>query len=146
MKSTLFQLIRFLATGVLNTAVGLGINVLLYHVAGFPDAAANFAGYAVGLTVSFIVNRSWTFRSRRSWRATVPRFLAVAGVSYLANLATMLALHRVGGLSIEWANLLAVAPYTVVFYLGSRWFVFPREAASEPRPVHASPVAGRGAR
>jgi len=147
MKTTLFQLIRFLSTGVLNTAVGLGTSLVLYHVVGLSDATSNLGGYAVGLCVSFVVNRRWTFRSDLSFRATAPRFLAVAGVAYLANLATMLALHRGLGLSIEWSSVLAVAPYTIVSYLGSRWLVFPQAEAVTPVPIDSlEPIFSKGAR
>ena len=129
--ATALQFGRFLATGVLNTAVGLSIIGICWHVLGLSEVASNAIGYGVGLCVSFWLNRHWTFRSRRSMRSAVPRFFGVFVVAYLANLATLLVLLRVVDVRMEFATVLATVPYTIVFYLGSRWFVFPARDADE---------------
>jgi putative flippase GtrA len=123
-QSTALQFTRFIATGVLNTLVGLGVIWLCWRVIGLPTVVSNLIGYCVGLCVSFMINRSWTFRSDRSTRAALPRFLMVFVASYLANLATLLVLVDGFHLRVEWATVVATVPYTLTFYFGSRWFVF----------------------
>jgi putative flippase GtrA len=123
-RSIALQFTRFLVTGVFNTAVGLGVIWFCWRVIGLPPVVANAIGYCVGLCVSFLINRTWTFRSDRSTKSALPRFLAVFVVSYLANLATLLLLTDVFHVRVEWATLAANVPYTLVFYCGSRWFVF----------------------
>ena len=114
------QALRFAAVGVLNTAVGLGVIFAGMAVLGLGDVAANALGYAVGLVVSFLGNRSWTFRHRGPWRGALVRFVAVFAGAYLVNLLTMLSVRdglRWGSYAAQIAGTLA---YPIVFFLGSR--------------------------
>ncbi|MGV9769745.1 GtrA family protein [Microbacterium sp. NPDC003461] len=56
------QLIRFALVGGLNTAVDFAILFLL-RALGVPLIVANTVSTTVGLCVSFLLNRSYTFRS-----------------------------------------------------------------------------------
>lgn len=122
-RTASMQLARFLTVGLLNTAVGLGLTWLLMAL-GSNTIAANAAGFAVGMTVSFTLNRKWTFAHRGDWRASLPRWLAVAAVAYVANLAVMLATSRGLGINPYYAQLLGTGTYTIVSYLGSKRFAF----------------------
>lgn len=122
------SLLRFLVVGVLNTTVGLGSIFLLKLVAGFDDVAANISGYCLGLCVSFLLNRRWTFAHDGAWLPAMFRFLVVFGVAYAANLITMLFLRDVVGINSYLCHLLSMLPYTALFYLGSRTFAFRRTA------------------
>ncbi|HEY8579839.1 MAG TPA: GtrA family protein, partial [Beijerinckiaceae bacterium] len=92
--------------------------------------AANAVGYALGLMVSFALNRRWTFRDRMADGA-LPRWLATAAVAYLANLLVVLALVRSGWANAYWAQPIGVAPYTLLMFVGSRVFVFPAAPSRE---------------
>jgi putative flippase GtrA len=118
------QLLRFLAVGVLNTAVGLGTIFALKAVAGWPDVPANIGGYVLGLMVSFVLNRRWTFAHRGDWRGALARFLAVFGVAYTANLVAFLALRDRLGVNPYAAHALAMVVYTAIFFVGSRSIAF----------------------
>ena len=122
----LVQLTKFLLVGVANTLVGLGTIWLLIGLAGWNDAPANFAGYVVGLACSFTLNRAWTFRDVGQVLPAMTRFLLVFGVAYAANLAAMFWLRDTIGLNRYWAHALATVPYTALFFIGSRLFVFVR--------------------
>ena len=129
-RNAVLQFVRFVVTGVLNTLVGLGVIWLCWRVIGLPTVVANLIGYCVGLCVSFTVNRSWTFRSSRSTRRALPRFLMVFVAAYLANLAALLLMIDGLHLRVEWATLVAAVPYTLTFFFGSRWFVFHPSAST----------------
>ena len=128
-RSVLTTAPRFLIVGVLNTIVGLSVIFACKAFAGFGDALANATGYAVGLAVSFVLNRSWTFDfTGRSARALL-RFLLVFAVAYALNLLTVLALIRYAGMPSYLAHVLGIVPYTTFSFLANHFFVF-REAPS----------------
>jgi putative flippase GtrA len=130
----MLQLLRFLVVGVLNTAVGLGTIYLLKWAGGVGDVPANACGYAVGLCVSFVLNRRWTFSDRGRRLPAVLRFLFVFAVAYGCNLAMLLQLRDAWQVDAYLAHALATVPYTLVFFLGSKFFVFRSVAPAIPHP------------
>ena len=127
-RSEVGYVIRFLMVGVLNTAVGLGTIYACKYFLSLGDVSANVIGYAVGLLNSFFWNRRWTFLHSGSPVATAGRFALVFAIAYLANLSAMLILTRSLILNSYVAQAIATIPYTVLFYLGSRYFVFANKA------------------
>ena len=125
-----FTLARFLLVGVANTAVGLTLIFAAKALLSLDDVAANALGYAVGLCVSFTLNKQWTFGFRGQALAALLRFLLVFGVAYAANLLTVLVLIRHANLGTYLAQAIGIVPYTALFYAGSRWYAFssPRSA------------------
>jgi putative flippase GtrA len=117
-------MIRFGVVGFVNTLTGLGAIYLLKWQASMGDGAANVAGYALGLTVSFVLNRTWTFRHSGPALPAAARFLGVFAVAYLANIGTVLALVQQFGVNGYLAQALGIPPYTVLFYIGSRYVAF----------------------
>lgn len=62
--------IRFCSVGVLNTLIGLAIIFGLMRFGGVQYVLANAIGYAIGMMLSFALNRSWTFAHKvRSCKA-----------------------------------------------------------------------------
>jgi putative flippase GtrA len=118
-------LARFLLVGVMNTLTTLSLIFLAKGWMGLGDAAANALGYAVGLTLSFILNRRWTFRHQGSISRSLPAFLAVQALAYLLNLTCVLSLIELG-VNAYLAQAMGIPPYTLASYLGSRYLVFSR--------------------
>lgn len=118
------QILRFGLVGVANTMVGLGTIWMLIWAAGWADPAANLMGYVVGLACSFLLNRAWTFRDSGQFGTSLLRFVLVFLVAYAVNLGAMFWFRDTLGVGRYWAHALATIPYTVVFFLGSRLFVF----------------------
>lgn len=117
--------VRFLIVGLANTSVGLLIIYSGKWLIGLDDIAANMVGYSCGLVLSFVLNKRWSFRYKGSSGLALLRFFLVILVAYLLNLG--LTLVAINSLSINsyFAQALGVVPYTVITYLGSRYFVFP---------------------
>jgi putative flippase GtrA len=123
--------VRFVIVGGINTTVGLLTIWLLKWLGGLSDFTANLGGYALGVCVSFLLNRSWTFSFKGAWLPSIARFLVVVAVAYLANLGVVLLLAQKFGVNGYLAQMFGVPPYTILFYLGSRYFAFrPIEAAT----------------
>ncbi|MGH8563178.1 MAG: GtrA family protein [Gammaproteobacteria bacterium] len=117
-------LARFLGVGALNTFVGLGVIYACKRLLGFGDVLANVSGYAVGLTIGFMLNKHWTFGYTGNVRVAVLRFLAVLAIAYSMNLLCVLWAIRVAGIDGYVSQAIGVLPYTVIFYLGSRLYAF----------------------
>jgi putative flippase GtrA len=117
------SLIKFLLVGVVNTLVGLSTIYLLKWFSGTSDTVANAGGYLLGLTVSFTLNRRWTFRHAGAIAPAFARFAAVFAIAYLANLGTVLTLIQFG-INGYLSQAMGVLPYITIFYLGSRYSTF----------------------
>ena len=122
------RIIRFVVVGVSNTLVGLSTIYACKYFFDIADAPANAIGYCVGLVNSFIWNRRWTFRHSGEILPAVKRFLVVFLVAYMANLLTAMLLINETSINHYLAHAIATVPYTVIFYLGSRFVVFKPKA------------------
>jgi putative flippase GtrA len=130
MTGLLRQSIRFAAVGLANTAIGLAAIYAVMFFFQTGPAIANAIGYAIGLAVSFSLNRVWTFNSDRPVGHVLPKFLLVAALSYLLNLGAVVAAASHFSVNPYLAQLLGVGIYTVCVFFGCRWFVFaPRRTA-----------------
>jgi len=119
-----WSVLRYLTVGVANTFVGLGTIFACKWFLGLSDVIANAIGYAFGLSLSFLLNKRWTFQFDGAHLPALLRFLGVIMVAYLANVATLLLLIW-AGVDSYLAQTLAVAPYTIIGYVGSRYIAFP---------------------
>lgn len=113
---------RFLTVGAGNTVIGLA-TIYLGKIAGLGDVLANVVGYAVGILVSFMLNKRWTFRHDGPALRAFGRFVTVVLIAYLLNLATVvLALNA--GVNSYLAQALGVLPYALFSYWGSKHYAF----------------------
>lgn len=109
--------------GLVNTAVGYGVIYALV-VLGINVYLANLCGYALGLVISFTLNKRFTFRSNARALPELRRFLGVFGVSLAAAEGTVWAVSEGLGLRPEWASLVGMAAYTATNYLLNKHYVF----------------------
>lgn len=118
------QSLRFGMVGLINTAIGLtSIYAVIFFFNAGP-AVANAIGYAIGLVVSFILNRLWTFGDSRSIVKVLPLYILVAVISYLLNLSVVLLGTHHFGVGPYLVQFFGIGVYTVAMFLGCRWFVF----------------------
>lgn len=121
---------KFLLTGVINTAVGALVMFLLYNLAGCSYWLSSAANYVVGGTVSFFLNKYFTFQNReRSWAQVLRFVLTVAACWLIAyGLAKPLMLSLLSGtgekLQTNAAMIVGMGLYTVLNYFGQRFFAF----------------------
>lgn len=116
--------LRFATVGVVNTLIGYAVIFLCMYGLGLGPVTSNVLGYAVGLVVSFVLNRTYTFRSRVAAGPQALRFAVFFGLAYLLNLGILLWLTREVGVASGIAQLAGGVAYFVVFFLLSRYFVF----------------------
>ena len=137
--------VRFALVGALNTTIdALALNLLIWLFdlrATAPILLANAVAYTLGAVNSFILNKRWTFGSRRPTAGDeVARFAAttLAGIALNDLLLWLIgaALLPALGPTALWATvskLAAIAGSVSISYLGMRCWVFARRAPATAR-------------
>ncbi|WP_088282562.1 GtrA family protein [Ideonella sp. A 288] len=125
------EFVRYLLAGLANTAVGYAAFLALLWGAGLGPRAANAGSYAVGLCLALLLNRYFVFEGATVTPGAVVRFAAGFGVAYALNLATLWRLLDLG-VPPAWAQLVAMAVYTIGFYAINRLWVWRRPGRDAP--------------
>lgn len=119
-----YRFVRFLIVGFTNTLVGLLIIYSCKWLLEMGDITANFIGYGIGMILGFMLNKNWTFKYKGEITPTFLRYIFVLISAYLINLSTVIYAINYMLLDSYLAQALGVLPYTLISYLGSRFFVF----------------------
>ena len=118
---------RFGLAGLVNTAVGFAVVVVLDPVLGVAPAIANAIGYAVGVAVGFVLNRGFVFRSREGVPASGARYAIAALGSFVLNQVVLrVAGAALGGGAAQHieAQLSGMGVYSIALFLACRFWVF----------------------
>ncbi|MDX6505694.1 MAG: hypothetical protein QOG06_338 [Gaiellaceae bacterium] len=118
------QLAKFSAVGASGYAINLAVYAALLKGAGFHYAAAATVSFLVAVTNNYTWNRRWTFHAERGhvgWQGL--RFLVVALVAYIANLA-LLSGFIAFGLDKIVAQAIAVVLVTPLNFVGNKLWSF----------------------
>lgn len=117
------QILRFAVIGMLNTSAGVAIIFFCYKVVGLSLIASNAAGYGVGVVLSFVLNRSWTFGVSSNNFKTVINYLVLVGAAFVLN---MLVIKHLISLDLPyWGSQIAgVVTYSTVVFLGMKHVIF----------------------
>ncbi|GLT00986.1 hypothetical protein GCM10007897_23770 [Sphingobium jiangsuense] len=119
------QIVRFASVGVANTLLSFAI-IFLCLWSGWGDYAANVAGYAAGLALSYTANRYWTFGLAGHGHSSrqIYRFLFAALIAYAVNLAIVTIARWNGFIDTPISHIAGACGYTVTSFLLQRFFVF----------------------
>ena len=115
---------RFLLVGVFNTLLGWVIIFGGMYLLGMSPEASNVLGYSIGLLVSFVLNRTFIFRSSGRPSGELARFLAVFILAFGANLAALSVLVRFFFVHEAISQVLAAVVYVITSYIMNKNFVF----------------------
>ena len=122
--------LKFLAVGVLNTLLGAAIMYGLYNLAGWSYWPATLANYIPTSILSFLLNRSFTFRDKeKGWRPAA-RFAVNIAVCYLlaygvAQPLVVFLFTAAGETARENLSMLAgMGLFTLLNYFGQKFFAF----------------------
>ncbi|WP_453994007.1 GtrA family protein [Bacillus nitroreducens] len=118
--------IRFLVVGLLNTVVGLSNIFLFLHVVGLSYWFSTFLGNSIGASVSYVLNRRFTFKSNTSFGKSIPLFIGVILSCYFLSfsISKFIASFFFTTYTNEVAVILGTALYTITNYLGQKHLVF----------------------
>ena len=132
-----WQIVRFGSVGVLNTAFGYTV-ILIALWLGNGDVVSNLTGYIAGLVLSFTLNSQWTFGGTKDVSASVvARYVGTFLVAYAVNLGVVLMARSTGLMDGPIIHLLGICAYTILFYLGSVYFVFAENTQISVKHRHA---------
>lgn len=129
MKVFLGAAVRYGLVGLINTAVGYAVILALDLGLKLNPFIANAGGYAVGLLISFVLSRSFVFRSQDSVRRAGPRYVIAVAAAFALNQLVMGAARALlpdAPLGHAASQLAGMASYTVALFLISYFWVFPR--------------------
>jgi putative flippase GtrA len=118
------QFARYVAVGIANTLFGYALIFGFMFGVGWSPEASNVAGYAIGLITSYLMNRSFTFRSTNERGSEFLRFLVVFFISFGANFVALWLLLHVFDVTDWVAQIVAGFFYVATSYLLNRAFVF----------------------
>lgn len=127
MSNIFRQFVVFCGVGLINTAVGLSVILILSEGFGFHYMLANATGYGVGLAVAFILHRKITFKIATKTEETqneLTTFISVFVVCYLIQLICLYVMVTYIGIYQALAQIMALGIYTVLNYLGHRYLTF----------------------
>jgi putative flippase GtrA len=118
------QLAKFSVVGASGYAINLAVYTALLRGAGFHYVPAATCSFIVAVTNNYTWNRFWTFHHRRghvAWQGL--RFLAVAVVAYVANLALLTGLIALGFDKVL-SQAIAVVLVTPLNFVGNKLWSF----------------------
>ncbi len=117
------HLVKYLAIGIVNTIVGYSVIFSLMFFGVRPDIS-NACGYAVGIIVSFILNKRYNFRSYGKSYQEFFKFVVSMFAAYLMNLATLLICWKQLKVNPYASQIIAGGAYVLTGYTLSKVWVF----------------------
>lgn len=125
--------LRFLLVGVGNTLLSMAVELGLCNLGGVDPVPASAVGFALGATMSFFLNRYFTFHSEEDFWPSAAKFAINVAVLWAVThplLQPWLAGKLQAVFVEKWANnvslVICMGVYTVLNYFGQRFFAFRR--------------------
>jgi putative flippase GtrA len=122
----LLQLTRFIISGALVTALGVGVYAFVALVLRWHPQLGNFLAYAVAVATGYVMHSRWSFRGHGGQRdhRTRARFIIVSLISYALNSSWVWLFTKPLHLSPAWPMLPMVFVTPVVTFTLNRQWVF----------------------
>ena len=118
-------LLKYVFIGFVVTLIGyIVIFTLMYK--GVSPEISNILGYIIGIGISFFLNKRYTFKAQGNIVSQFLKFGFSMGISYAANLLTLIISFRIFGVNAYISQILAGGVYTVTGYILSKNWVFRR--------------------
>jgi len=119
-----YTMLRYGAVGLVNTGV-TAVVIFLLKLTGLHYSLYTLAGYAVGITISFFLNRRFTFRKQdnKASRQLI-KFLSVTISLLLLTQLLQYILIDLAGINETISVIIGMVFYTGTGYILNRLFVF----------------------
>ena len=117
------QRVRFLIVGGINTAVGYGTFAAVIFLGGH-YIVANVIATAVGVTVSYFLNKYFTFRQYKKSFTEIIRFISVYFVSFMLGNVVLYVMVDIISISPYLAGALNLIFTTLISWFGHKYFSF----------------------
>ena len=128
------QFLKFGLVGILNTVIGTAVMFFSYNVLGLGYWLSSALNYIIGSICSYVLNKRFTFESRRKTKREIFRFIINISICYLVayGVAEPLVRHMILLLRINWdkslleqvAMLFGMCLFVILNFMGQKLFVF----------------------
>jgi len=119
-----YTMLRYGAVGLVNTGVTAAV-IFLVKLTGMHYSLYTLAGYAVGITISFLLNRRFTFRKQDNKAGgQLIKFLCVTISLLLLTQLLQYLLIDLAGINETISVIIGMVFYTGTGYILNRLFVF----------------------
>ena len=115
--------LKYLLVGIINTIVGYGIIFFLMFVGVSPEIS-NIVGYAVGISVSYVLNKIYTFQSKAHPKKEFPKFVLSLLASYTLNFLTLVLCIHILKINPYISQIISGAVYTLSGFVFLKYFAF----------------------
>lgn len=124
MKRNIYQLLRFLIVGGVNTGIGYVIIFSGMYILNLSPEVSNILGYGFGVLVAYILHRNFTFRSKGYHGEEFMGFLVVFATAFGLNFVTLyISVHQLG-IHEGVSQVISGAVYVLSSYIMNSRFVF----------------------
>jgi len=124
-RPVIVQFVKFSLIGVINTMVSFAAYLFFTRLIKFDPLIANALAFVIAVTISYVLNKNWTFRDRG--RITVnqySRFFTISGIGFGLSEVIILVVHHL--LDIHDFIAFTVATVIVMFwnFFANRFWTF----------------------
>jgi putative flippase GtrA len=118
------KFLRYSFVGAVGTAAHYALLVVLVQAGLAGPVLASTVGAVAGAIVNYLLNRSYTFASRRRHRESAPRFMAIAAAGTAINAALLATLVDGAGIHYLAAQVVATLAVLGFTYVANRAWTF----------------------
>ena len=115
--------LKYLLVGIINTIVGYGIIFSLMFI-GISPEISNIIGYAIGIIVSYTLNKIYTFQSKAHPKKEFPKFVLSLLTSYGLNFLTLILCIHIFKINPYISQIISGAVYTLSGFVFLKYFAF----------------------
>jgi putative flippase GtrA len=117
------QIFKFILVGGTGTALHYVVIILAVAVLSVPPGYAAFIGASVGAFANYLLNRRFTFDSRRPHRETLPRFVLMASAGAVLN-GIAVGMLSITGMHFLLAQAIATVSILILNFVVSKTWIF----------------------
>lgn len=118
------MIFKYLSVGILNSIVGFLLIIIFINFLNINYHFSYFIGYGIGLIISFILNKRFTFNNKSKWYILLFPFIIIFIFSYLISHSILIFLVERIHVNINISIMISMFFYTIVSYiLNKRLFV-----------------------
>ena len=130
MKRALTQFARYAIVGLAFNAAGYVIYIVLTRL-GLGHKLAMSLLYGIGVLLTFVFNKRWSFSFAGAVAPTLVRYATVYALGYVINLLALMLLVDRAGLPHQLVQGVMILVVAAMLFLAQRYWVFPQASRSD---------------
>lgn len=115
---------RFVIVGVINNVVGYILFLFMIYVLGIGHKITVTLLFAIGMIVSFLMNKKWTFKTSGNYSSSLLKFLIVYLLGYSLNIVIVAIFVDRLSYSSGWVQLWANVTLPIYYFLANKYYVY----------------------